>query len=130
MSNSGSPPAQPGVYPGEIIVRNGGSDPHFLDRLTNLGLTVSGFRAIGERVRKMARICDGKVIDLITSGYSLDVLPYAWLALICGLADFEIPIEEPHPRSPERMKDPVVGATELVIAEVKSHLSPYWACLR
>jgi acetoin utilization protein AcuC len=114
----------------QIIVRNGGSDPHFLDRLTNLGLTVAGFRAIGERVRKMANVCDGKVIDLITSGYSLDVLPYAWLALICGLADFEITIEEPHPRSPERMKDTVVGATELVIAEVKSHLGPYWACLR
>ena len=69
----------------QIIVRNGGSDPHFSDGLTNLGLSVKGFRMIGEKVRKMANVCDGKVIDLIASGYNREVLPYAWLALICGL---------------------------------------------
>ena len=57
-------------------------------------------------------------------------MPYAWLALICGLADLEIPIEEPHPRSGRHLEDTAVGATERVIDEVKSHLSPYWACLR
>jgi len=114
----------------QIIIRNGGSDPHFLDHLTNLGVTVAGFRLIGERVRKMAMVCDGKVIDLLTSGYNLDVLPYAWLALICGLADWEIPIKEPHPRTARHMEETAVTATETVIAEVKGHLSPYWTCLR
>lgn len=114
----------------QIIIRNGGSDPHFLDQLTNLGVTVAGFRMIGQRVRNMATVCDGKVIDLLTSGYNLDVLPYAWLALICGLADWEIPIKEPYPRQARHMEETAVGVTETVIAEVKSHLSPYWACLR
>jgi acetoin utilization protein AcuC len=114
----------------QAIIRNGGSDPHFLDSLTNLGLSVAGFRAIGERVREMATICDGKVIDLITSGYRLDVLPSAWLALICGLADVAVEIEEPHPRLERDREDKAVAATELVIEEVKSHLGPHWACLR
>jgi acetoin utilization protein AcuC len=114
----------------QIIVRNGGSDPHFLDQLTNLGVSVAGFRAIGQRVGKMAGVCDGKVIDLLTSGYNLDVLPYAWLALICGLADLEIPIAEPHPRSGRNLEDTVVSATERILAEVKSHLGSHWACLR
>jgi len=39
----------------QIIIRNGGSDPHFSDGLTNLGLPVSGFRMIGQKVREMAR---------------------------------------------------------------------------
>ncbi|TET67582.1 MAG: hypothetical protein E3J40_02970, partial [Dehalococcoidia bacterium] len=54
----------------QIIIRNGGSDPHFNDGLTSLGLPVRGFRMIGERVREMAKICDDKVIDLIASGYN------------------------------------------------------------
>jgi len=39
----------------QIIIRNGGSDPHFDDGLTQLGLPVRGFRMIGERVRKWPR---------------------------------------------------------------------------
>jgi acetoin utilization protein AcuC len=31
----------------QIIIRNGGSDPHFADELTSLGLPVSGFTMIG-----------------------------------------------------------------------------------
>jgi acetoin utilization protein AcuC len=69
----------------QVIVRNGGSDPHFSDGLTSLGLTVDGFRMIGEKTRKMAEVCDGKVVDLIASGYNRRILPYAWLALISGL---------------------------------------------
>lgn len=108
----------------QIIIRNGGSDPHFADRLTNLGLTVSGFRMIGEKVRKMAEICNGKVIDLITSGYNLNVLPFAWLALIAALGNLQVQVEEPQPPRTGDYRSP--GATSLVIDEVKRHLSPYW----
>ncbi|GAI34039.1 unnamed protein product, partial [marine sediment metagenome] len=31
----------------QVIIRNGGSDPHFADGLTNLGLPIEGFRMIG-----------------------------------------------------------------------------------
>jgi len=111
----------------QIIIRNGGSDPHFSDGLTNLGLPVRGFRMIGEKVREMAKICDSKAIDLIASGYNEKVLPYAWLALIAGLAGIELRIEEP---IPQRFNtDPSLAETEKVIGEVKRQLKDYWTCL-
>jgi len=113
----------------QIIIRNGGSDPHFADGLTNLGLSVKGFRMIGETVREMAEICQGKVIDSIGSGYNKEVLPYAWLALISGLAGFKIEIEDPVP-IPEGLKeDPSLDKTKEVIEEVKQNLKDYWKCL-
>jgi acetoin utilization protein AcuC len=114
----------------QIIVRNGGSDPHFSDGLTNLGLSVEGFGMIGEKVREMSELCEGGVIDLIASGYNRDILPYAWLALISGLAGFGIRIDEPG-EIPQRFRqDSSISATESVVEEVKRNLREYWRCLR
>lgn len=114
----------------QIIIRNGGSDPHFSDGLTRLGLPVKGFKMLGERVREMSRVCDGKAIDLIASGYNEEVLPYAWLALISGLAGIELKIEEPGPVPPRFSTDTSLAGTERVIEEVKRELKDYWTCLR
>ncbi len=114
----------------QIIIRNGGSDPHFNDGLTNLGLSINGFRIIGEKVNQIANVCDGKVIDLIASGYNRVVLPYAWLALICGLAGFGLEIEEPDPIPHKRIPEFAFDQTESVIYEVKKNLLEYWTCLR
>jgi len=113
----------------QIIVRNGGSDPHFADGLTNLGLPLSGFGMIGEKVREMAELCDDKVIDLIASGYNENVLPYAWLALISGLGGMELRIEEPEPIPPRFSSDSSLAATEKVVEEVRRQLKDYWTCL-
>ncbi|HEX74182.1 MAG TPA: histone deacetylase family protein [Dehalococcoidia bacterium] len=114
----------------QIIIRNGGSDPHFNDGLTNLGLPVKGFRMIGEEVREMAKICDGRVIDLIASGYNKEVLSYAWLALISGLADIKITVEDPEPIPQRFQKDPSLAETKRVIPEVKEYHKDYWRCFR
>jgi acetoin utilization protein AcuC len=114
----------------EIIIRNGGSDPHFNDGLTSLGLTVAGFEMIGQRVKEMSTLCEGKVIDLIASGYHPGVLPYAWMALISGLADFGVPIEEPSPIPASLRTDAHLPDTQEVIDEVKSYLRDYWHCLQ
>lgn len=114
----------------QIIIRNGGSDPHFADELTNLGLPIRGFRMIGERVRKMAEICQGKQIDIIGSGYNKEVLPYAWLALISGLADFNIEIEEPLPIPQRFQTDPSFEDTKRVAEQVKRYHKDYWKCLK
>ena len=112
----------------QIIIRNGGSDPHFADGLTNLGLPVKGFQMIGENVREMSKICQGKVIDIIGSGYNEEVLPYAWLALISGLAGFKIKIEEPVP-IPQRFQiDPSREDTKNIIEMVKGYHKDYWRC--
>jgi acetoin utilization protein AcuC len=114
----------------EIIIRNGGSDPHFNDGLTSLGLTVEGFKMIGQKVRQMSDICGGKVIDLIASGYHRGVLPYAWMALISGLANFNVPVEEPSPIPHSLRIDTQIPETIKVISEVKSYLKDYWRCFR
>jgi len=114
----------------QIIVRNGGSDPHFDDVLTGLGLSVKGFRMVGDIVRVMAGVCDGKVIDLIASGYNRKVLPYAWLALISGLAGIAVKIEEPEPVPPRYQTDLAFAETKQVVTGVKSHLKDCWRCLR
>jgi acetoin utilization protein AcuC len=114
----------------QIIVRNGGSDPYLNDQLTRLGLPINGFRMIGEMVRGIAEICDGKEIDLIASGYNERILPYAWLALISGLAGIELPLVEPE-HIPERYrKDVALPNTEKVVGLVKENLSEYWRCFR
>ena len=114
----------------QIIIRNGGSDPHFADGLTNLGLTIKGFRMIGEKVREMSRLCGDRAIDFIGSGYNETVLPYGWLALIAGLADWDVEIDEPVPVPPRFATDPSLSRTEKVVEEVKGYLKEYWACLR
>jgi len=113
----------------QIIIRNGGSDPHFDDGLTQLGLPVKGFKMIGDKVREISKICDGKVIDLIASGYNKEVLPYAWLALISGLADIKITVEELGLIPPRFEKDSSFDATKVVLKEIKRTLSQYWECL-
>jgi len=114
----------------QIIIRNGGSDPHFADGLTNLGLPVRGFRMIGERVRKMAEICLGREISIIGSGYNKQVLPYAWLALVAGLADFNIKIEEPLPIPQRFQSDSSLEETRTVVEQVKRYHRDYWECLK
>jgi len=113
----------------QIIIRNGGSDPHFADGLTNLGLPVKGFRMIGEKAREMSQICQGKEIDIIGSGYNKEVLPYAWLALIAGLADFKIKVEEPLPIPQRFQTDLSFEVTKKVVEQVKKYHKDYWKCL-
>lgn len=113
----------------QIILRNGGSDPHFADHLTNLSLSVAGFRMIGGMVKEMAKVCEGKVIDMIGSGYNKEILPYAWLSLIAGLANFPIQIEEPVPPSTASKEDFSYEETKGMIKEAKKALKEYWPCL-
>jgi len=112
----------------QIIIRNGGSDPHFADGLTQLGLPIKGFTMIGEKVREMAESC--AEIDVIGSGYNKEILPYAWLALISGLADFKLKMKEPLPIPQRFQVDPYLEDTTKVIQQVKRWHKDYWRCLR
>ena len=111
----------------EIIIRNGGSDPHFADQLTNLNLTIKGFKMIGQKVKNLAEICNGKEIDLIASGYNLKVLPFAWTVLISGLIGLKIKIQEPIPL--QKIQDQI-GETKKVLEEIKKEFKKYWNCLK
>ncbi len=114
----------------QVIIRNGGSNPHFSDQLTALGLSVAGFRMIGEKVREMASVCSGRVIDLIASGYNERVLPHAWLALVSGLAGWRLSVEEPEQVPQRFVTDVALAQTQRIIEEVKEKLGPFWTCFR
>jgi len=110
----------------KIIIRNGGSDPHFSDPLTNLNLTLEGSRMIGAKVKNLSKICDEKEIDLIASGYNLKVLNYCWTALLSGLLGMKIDISEPI--HPPKTKEPLKEVKEL-IKKIKKEFKKYWKSL-
>jgi len=112
----------------QIIIRNGGSDPHFADGLTSLGLPVRGFSMIGEKVRDIAELCRGKQIDFIGSGYNREALPYAWMALISGSSGFGLKLTDPFPVPQRFQTDQVLENTRGVIKQVKDNLRPFWKC--
>ncbi len=110
----------------ELVLRNGGSDPHPSDKITQLGLTLEGFRHIGKSVKEIAKICDGKEVDLICSGYKPQVLSRAWSALISGLAGVDISLEEPFPlRTEERQ---LLEQIKNTVEKIKRKIEPYWKC--
>jgi len=113
----------------QMILRNGGTDPYWNDELTQLGLTIVDFRKIGENVREMAKICDGKEIDMIGSGYNKKAIGPGWLSLICGLADIKIPIDEPEPVPQRIQKDLCYQGTKDMVKELKRNLKNYWRCM-
>ena len=113
----------------ELIIRYGGSDPYFADGLTNLGLTLEGFKMIGEKVRALADfVCQGKEVDLIASGYNKEILPLAWTALISGLLDLKIKLKDPKQKLAPS-KNSKFKETKEIAKELKRHLKEYWRCL-
>lgn len=113
----------------EIIIRNGGSDPYFADGLTHLGLTMNGLKMVGEQVRLAAEnSCQGKVIDLIASGYNQKVLPLAWSAIIAGVSGSKMKIKEP--RKPSFSEDSGLEKTKRIVEKLKENLKPFWKCFK
>jgi acetoin utilization protein AcuC len=108
----------------QFVIRNGGSDPHPSDEITQLGLTLEGFKYIGKSVREISDICDGKEVDLICSGYKPEVLSRAWSALISGLTGVDIHLEEPFPLGPEKTQ--MLGEVQSAVEKLKKYLKPFW----
>ena len=55
----------------QVIMMVDGSDTHFTDRITQMGLTLKGIYMIANKVRGTAeRVCQGRVAHLRRTGYS------------------------------------------------------------
>jgi len=111
----------------EIILMVDGSDPHFTDRITQMGLTLAGIKMVASMVSETsAKICGGKLVDFVGSGYSwsLDIVSRGWLASIAGATGAEVPlVEYQQLKSDSGLKE----AKELVEC-IRSSLSAYWTC--
>jgi acetoin utilization protein AcuC len=112
----------------EIIIANGGSDSHFADMLGDLSLTADGFFRLSCIIRETAKkVCDGRLVLLIGSGYNPKVLPLCWYALAAGVVGLErINVKEPYtpPVEPPYVRRKV----ENVIDELKGLLKKRWKC--
>ena len=114
-------------YKPEIIIRNGGSDPHPRDGITSLGLSLSGFKMIGKKVSQLSELCENKSVDLICSGYDPDVLSKAWLSLLAGLTGVEIDFAG---EAAEIEDDRLLEGTTDLVEKVKENLGPYWKSMK
>jgi acetoin utilization protein AcuC len=114
----------------EILIANGGSDPHFADVLGSLRLTVNGFFKLSSMIRKTAdKNCEGKLVLMPGSGYNPEVLPPCWYALAAGVVGLDrIRIKDafspPHEPTGTRRR------VENTINELKRLLKDTWKCFR
>ena len=71
----------------DLIVVSAGYDAHAVDPLAELGLTEATYRAIAERVRRLAeRHCAGRSVWTLEGGYDLDALAASIAAQLTVLA--------------------------------------------
>jgi len=108
----------------QAIIRNGGSDPHFLDGLANLGLTFSGLRSVGKAVSDAASSAGCGVVDLCCSGYNPETVAEGWLAILSGLIGVKVELEGRG--VPRRTNPRLLEATNVTIEELANRLSDYW----
>jgi acetoin utilization protein AcuC len=114
----------------DIILANGGSDPHFADILGSLSLTIRDFFDLSRLIVDTAEsVSNGKLVLFVGSGYNPSVLPSCWYALSAAVADVkdlqltdpsEPPVEPPWCR--ERIKT--------TVKDLRRILKRHWKCFR
>ncbi len=115
----------------DMMIRNGGADPHYRDQLTALGMSMTGFRWMGGAIREMAKGVDAPLVDLPISGYGDHAVP-GWLQIWSGATgiDLTVPFDEGayegHPRFPGEL---VHEENEKMLDEVAENLKGRWDLL-
>jgi len=107
----------------DVFIRNGGSDPHHSDSLTDLGLDMRGLKYLGEISRTMARDTNAGYIDLMLSGYGNRVVE-GWKAITIGTLGLDIPLP-----SDQKMSDIDYDPKKKIVDTVddlKDVLKDYW----
>ena len=110
----------------ELVIRNGGTDPHYSDRLTELGMTLDGFHHIGERTGEIVRHSRG-LVDMTISGYN-PVTVEGWDAIISGSngLPWEKP-EEPYNESGDWVNEERLNRqVDEVIERLRAKLNKWW----
>lgn len=114
----------------EIIIANGGSDPHFADILGGLSITIDGFFNLSKLIVKIAEeTCEGRVVFLVGSGYNPSVLPSCWYALIAGVVGLDA-IQVTDPSDPPIVPPWCHQRVEKTVKELKHILKKYWQCFK
>ena len=112
----------------QVIIMVDGSDTHFMDEITRMGLTLKGIYMIADKVRQTAdRICQGKVIAFDGSGYDLKGILFSkgWLASIYGLTGLQAELNEPYSFPQGYKNDYRLPETRRIVETVKANFAPY-----
>jgi acetoin utilization protein AcuC len=115
----------------EMILMVDGADPHFTDRITQMGMTLEGISMVGRYIGRTAdEICQGKIVNFVGSGYSSNpqIVSLGWLASIVGVTGVELWVEEPEPIPPGLQLDQGLKEAKEVVRLLQAQLSPYWQC--
>jgi len=112
----------------DLIVANGGSDPHFADTLGSLRLTVNGFFNLSQTIAHVAeKVCQNKLVLMPGSGYNPTVLPPCWYALTAGVVGLET-INVSDPYTPPVESDLARRTVRNMLVNLKRILQKYWKC--
>jgi acetoin utilization protein AcuC len=81
----------------DIVVAQLGVDAHYSDPLTDLGLTLPGYRSLVRGIIGLAdELCGGRLAAVGGGGYRIvDVVPPAWTWVMAELGDMWLPDEVP-----------------------------------
>lgn len=82
-----------------VIVAQLGADAHYDDPLTQLGLTLPGYRWLVRRIMLLAdQLCGGRLCALGGGGYAAHTtVPRAWAWVMAALMEDSLPEELPEP---------------------------------
>ena len=108
----------------QIIIRNGGADPHYQDELADLGLTYKGLWSIGRAVSEAAEEADCGVVDLVCGGYNPGYEEKGLYALLSG--GLNLPLKYKEDESNPNSEASVVFQTKAVINSLSEALQSYW----
>jgi acetoin utilization protein AcuC len=108
----------------QVIIRNGGADPHHQDELADLGLTYRGLWSIGHAVAGTARDLGCGVVDLVCGGYNPGVEEWGLYALLSGSMGKPLTFGENdlNPNSDST----IYGKTVDVVSGLREVIKPYW----
>ena len=75
------------TYKPEFVLVSSGFDAHFIDPLTNLGLTTAGYAMMNEKLHRIAEdYTQGHLVFFLEGGYDLDVMKKTSVNLIQELS--------------------------------------------
>lgn len=107
----------------DVLIRNGGSDPHHADSLTDLALDMRGLKYLGKASRSMAEEVGAGYIDLMLSGYGKRVVE-GWKAMTIGALGVDVPLPTDQEIG-DIGSEPKKKVVETV-DELKEVLKDYW----
>lgn len=111
-------------YRPQMIIVSAGHDLHASDPTGNLDVSAHGIRALTERVRQLGEELGISCVFVLEGGYNQNTLPMLTSALVAGLGDFQLEIDDPFVEDRGRRTE-----DEERVEAMRAAMLPYWKVL-